>query len=132
MRSGSAVEHSIAVLKNMASEHQPENAPSIQRVPLQRSKKRASFERRLRILLCLLGTPGFFLSWWLLHAQAADAVVTTILLVLYALFWIFVVSIVLEQITRPLQTLTNVVAALREDDYSFRARGARRDDAIGD
>src|SRR5260370_42427052 len=37
-----------------------------------------------------------------------------------------------EQMTRPLQTLANVVAALREDDYSFRARGGRRNDALGD
>ena len=33
---------------------------------------------------------------------------------------------------RPLQTLANVVAALREDDYSFRARGGQRNDAVGD
>ena len=37
-----------------------------------------------------------------------------------------------EAITRPLQTLSNVVAALREDDFSFRARGARRGDSLGD
>ena len=35
-------------------------------------------------------------------------------------------SIFFEQTIRPLQTLANVVAALREDDFSFRARGARR------
>ncbi len=38
----------------------------------------------------------------------------------------------MEQIVRPLQTLANVIAALREDDYSFRARGGRRNDAVGD
>jgi len=38
----------------------------------------------------------------------------------------------MEQIVRPLQTLANVVAALREDDYSFRARGGQRSDALGD
>ncbi|MGH9597045.1 MAG: sensor histidine kinase, partial [Edaphobacter sp.] len=31
-----------------------------------------------------------------------------------------------------LRTLANVVAALREDDYSFRARGGQRNDALGD
>ena len=31
-----------------------------------------------------------------------------------------------------MQTLANVVAALREDDYSFRARGGRRSDVLGD
>ena len=37
-----------------------------------------------------------------------------------------------EQTTRPLQTLANVIAALREEDYSFRARGAATDDALGE
>ena len=46
--------------------------------------------------------------------------------------WIFAASLLLEQIVRPLQTLANVVAALREDDFSFRARGGRRNDAMGD
>nr|WP_179493216.1 ATP-binding protein [Granulicella arctica] len=41
-------------------------------------------------------------------------------------------SVFFEQITRPLQTLSNVVAALREDDFTFRARGARRGDSLGD
>jgi nitrogen fixation/metabolism regulation signal transduction histidine kinase len=33
---------------------------------------------------------------------------------------------------RPLQTLANIVAALRAEDYSFRARGAIADDALGE
>jgi two-component system nitrogen regulation sensor histidine kinase NtrY len=33
---------------------------------------------------------------------------------------------------RPLQTLSNVVASLREGDYSFRARGAGSRDALGE
>ena len=37
-----------------------------------------------------------------------------------------------EQTIRPLQTLANVVSALREEDYSFRARGAVMDDALGE
>jgi nitrogen fixation/metabolism regulation signal transduction histidine kinase len=37
-----------------------------------------------------------------------------------------------EQTTRPLQTLANVISALREEDYSFRARGAATDDALGE
>jgi two-component system nitrogen regulation sensor histidine kinase NtrY len=36
------------------------------------------------------------------------------------------------QTVHPLQTLANVVAALREEDYSFRARGAIADDALGE
>ncbi len=37
-----------------------------------------------------------------------------------------------EHIMRPLQTMTNLLAALREGDYSIRARGARADDALGE
>ncbi len=35
-------------------------------------------------------------------------------------------------VVRPLQTLSNLLAALREGDYSIRARGARKDDALGE
>jgi two-component system, NtrC family, nitrogen regulation sensor histidine kinase NtrY len=34
-------------------------------------------------------------------------------------------------VVRPLQTLSNLLAALREGDFSIRARGARADDALG-
>jgi hypothetical protein len=37
-----------------------------------------------------------------------------------------------EHVMRPLQTMTNLLAALREGDYSIRARGARADDALGE
>jgi nitrogen fixation/metabolism regulation signal transduction histidine kinase len=38
----------------------------------------------------------------------------------------------IEGMIRPLQTLSNVVASLREGDYSFRARGAGSQDALGE
>jgi nitrogen fixation/metabolism regulation signal transduction histidine kinase len=37
-----------------------------------------------------------------------------------------------EHVVRPLQTMSNLLAALREGDYSIRARGARADDALGE
>jgi nitrogen fixation/metabolism regulation signal transduction histidine kinase len=67
-----------------------------------------------------------------MRMEGADSTVQWIVLVVLAGGWAFVVSLLMEQITRPLQTLANVVAALREDDYSFRARGAIRNDAMGD
>ena len=115
----------------MASEPQSRARP-ITRVPLGRSRKRMSFERRLRLWLALMGLPALVLCWVVLHAQNADAMLQWIVLLVAAGAWAFAVSLVVEQITRPLQTLANVVAALREDDYSFRARGAQRNDAMGD
>ncbi|MHB1840837.1 MAG: sensor histidine kinase, partial [Acidobacteriaceae bacterium] len=41
-------------------------------------------------------------------------------------------SAVFRHIVRPLQTLSNVVAALRENEYSFRAREIGQGDALGD
>ena len=37
-----------------------------------------------------------------------------------------------EQVTYPLRTLSNLITALREEDYSLRARSPKRDDALGD
>ena len=37
-----------------------------------------------------------------------------------------------EHVVHPLQTMSNLLAALREGDYSIRARGARHDDALGE
>ena len=102
------------------------------RLPLGRSGRRLSFEGRLRIWLYLLGNPMVVLCWALLRQHSVEASVQGMALLMLSLAWVFVVSLLMEQIIRPLQTLANVVAALREDDYSFRARGARRGDAMGD
>ena len=42
------------------------------------------------------------------------------------------VSSAREHIIRPLQTMSNLLAALREGDYSIRARGARGGNALGE
>ena len=50
---------------------------------------------------------------------------------LVAVFWLGVAFALRERVVRPLQTLSNMLAALREEDFSIRARGARPDDALG-
>src|SRR3569623_609332 len=102
----------------MAFENQPADL-RIRQLPLSRSDKQLGFESRLRVWLYAMGTPGFALCWALLHSRNLDGVIQAILLSLYVLGWAFAVSVILEQILFPLQTLSNVVAALREDDYSF-------------
>ena len=42
------------------------------------------------------------------------------------------IASVREHAVRPWQTVTNLLAALREGDYSIRARGARENDALGE
>ena len=107
-------------------------APRPKRLPLGRSRQRLSFERRLRVWLYCLGLPLFALIVFEMQWRHVDSSIQWIALPTLAIAWMFAVSMLLEQIVRPLQTLANVVAALREDDYSFRARGGRRNDAMGD
>jgi nitrogen fixation/metabolism regulation signal transduction histidine kinase len=109
-----------------------DGSPRRTRVPLARSGRRLSFERRLRLWLYLLGLPMGVLCWLLLRRYSVEPLEQGFVLVALVLGWMFAVSILIEQIIRPLQTLANVVAALREDDYSFRARGGQRNDALGD
>jgi nitrogen fixation/metabolism regulation signal transduction histidine kinase len=80
----------------------------------------------------LLGLPMAVLCWLLLRRYGVEPLEQCFVLLAVILGWMFAVSILMEQIVRPLQTLANVVAALREDDYSFRARGGQRNDAVGD
>lgn len=42
------------------------------------------------------------------------------------------ISAARDHVTHPLQTMSNLLAALREGDYSIRARGARGDDPLGE
>jgi two-component system nitrogen regulation sensor histidine kinase NtrY len=104
-----------------------------QRPHTKRKPKRQSisFEARLRIFctvgaLVLLGLSTAVLA--LLHVTTGPMLATLgiLLLVLLLVFAAFI-----EEAIRPVQTLANVVAALREEDYSFRARGANRDDSVG-
>jgi two-component system nitrogen regulation sensor histidine kinase NtrY len=101
--------------------------------PHRRKPKRQSisFEARLRVsstlaALLFLGLTAALLA--LLHVSAGPMFATLgiLLLILLLVFAAFI-----EAAIRPIQTLANVVAALREEDYSFRARGANREDAMG-
>ena len=144
MRLGLAAGHCIAASKNMAYSDSEDGQPQaaapgtapvmapIKRLPLGKSRQRLSFERQLRVWLYLMGLPVTALVFAELEQHHVDVSIEWIAMPALILGWLFLVSVMMEQITRPLQTLANVVAALREDDYSFRARGGVRNDAMGD
>ncbi len=82
---------------------------------------------------CLLGgLPAVALSfawaWGTPHAM--DVRVTVGLLVIAC--WLGFAFAAQERVVRPLQTMSNLLLALREGDFSFRARGAKRRDPLGD
>jgi nitrogen fixation/metabolism regulation signal transduction histidine kinase len=82
--------------------------------------------------LLLLGIPALLFFGLLLKSMHVDTMMLFIALGIFCAMWLLAASLLKEQVVRPLQTLANVVAALREDDFSFRARGGRRNDAMGD
>ena len=102
------------------------------RHPSRKPKRQSlSFEARLRVTftigaVILMGALAALLA--LLHVSTGPMLATLGILLLVLLL---VLSALIEQAVRPIQTLANVVAALREEDYSFRARGANREDAMG-
>jgi nitrogen fixation/metabolism regulation signal transduction histidine kinase len=76
--------------------------------------------------------PGLLVSLVLVWIQpwALESRLALIGLELFA-WWLLALALQ-EQTTRPLQTLSNVIGALREEDYSFRARNAVSEDALGE
>ncbi len=104
----------------------------IKRLPLAGSKKRTRFERRIYIRFWLLSLPALIIGLVFLWTEKVSPSIQLTLVGGYLICWLIATASLMDQIVRPLQTLANVIAALREDDFSFRARGARRDDALGD
>jgi nitrogen fixation/metabolism regulation signal transduction histidine kinase len=86
----------------------------------------------MRLWLALFFAPALLFASLFLHQLQASIGTAIAVLVPLGLAWMVAATAFTEQLLRPLQTLSNVVAALREDDFSFRARGARRGDALGD
>ncbi len=78
------------------------------------------------------GFPGLLVSLILLWAGDFTPKVQWTLTVFIGLFWLSFAFAAQGAVTRPLQTLSNLLAALREGDYSIRARGGRRNDALGE
>ena len=91
-----------------------------------------TYEGRLALYILLAGTPAAVVSLTLLWTGDFTPKVQWTLTLLIAGFWLGFALAVRENVTRPLQTLSNLIAALREGDYSIRARAARRQDALGE
>lgn len=112
----------------MASSPQPAAKVTRRKVP----RKRALYERRINFYSFLTALPGIVVSGVLIWLQPWTTESKIALTFLEAFVWGVFALMLHEQVIRPLQTLANVVAALREEDYSFRARGAATDDALGE
>src|SRR5215470_16917713 len=97
-----------------------------------KKRPRLLYENRISLYSFLVALPGLLVSAVFIWRQgwSLGSRLTVIGIELF-LWWILALALQ-EQTTRPLQTLANVIGSLREEDYSFRARNADPDDALGE
>jgi len=97
-----------------------------------RNRVRLLYEHRISLYSLLVALPGIAVSGILIWLQPWSTGSKLALSFVELSVWWVLALVLHAQTVRPLQTLANVVAALREEDYSFRARGATADDALGE
>ncbi|MEM7352267.1 MAG: PAS domain-containing protein, partial [Acidobacteriota bacterium] len=89
-------------------------------------------ERRIFWMAVAAGTPGSLIALGILLTGGYSAKVQwTFGVFILALWWGFAFA-ARERTVSPLQTLANLLEALREGDYSIRARHPSPDDALGE
>jgi nitrogen fixation/metabolism regulation signal transduction histidine kinase len=95
-------------------------------------RRKLKFDTRITLTTLLISVPGVLVAelmvWLSGHSTEFKWTVTLFL----ALSWMFGTSFLHGEVIRPLQTLSNMVAAIREEDFSFRLRGGHRDDSLAD
>ncbi|MGA2745001.1 MAG: ATP-binding protein [Candidatus Sulfotelmatobacter sp.] len=114
----------------MGSSPQGTSHPSARKPP--RKRVRLLYERRVNLYALLVALPALVVSGIFIWQQPWTLESKLALMFAELFVWWLLAMALQEQTTRPLQTLANVIAALREEDYSFRARGAATDDALGE
>ena len=97
-------------------------------------KDRYRFSHQGKLTWLILGAVGpalvtlLLVLWFGNYSGKVQWTITLVVLIFAAAF----ISAARDHVIHPLQTMSNLLAALREGDYSIRARGARADDALGE
>jgi two-component system nitrogen regulation sensor histidine kinase NtrY len=94
--------------------------------------KSLTYERRIQLLALAAGLPGSLIAVLLLWFGDYSSQTAWTLTVLIIIFWLGFAISLRHRVVFSLQTLSNLLAAMREEDFSIRARGARSDDALGE
>src|SRR5690348_12494860 len=95
-------------------------------------RRRSGYAWRVVSIALLAAAPalaGFFLLLWLGDYSAKTRWTFGGMIALWFAACIFAMR---ERLCFPLQSLANILAGLRDEDYSVRARGARMDDPLGE
>ena len=94
--------------------------------------RRLTYERRIQLLALAAGLPGSFIALILLWTGSYSSGSAWTLTFLILSLWLGFALSLRHRVVFSLQTLSNLLAAMREEDFSIRARGARPDDAMGE
>jgi nitrogen fixation/metabolism regulation signal transduction histidine kinase len=97
-----------------------------------RKSARLSHEGRVVLLALLAGLPGSACALIILWTGDYAARTEWTLTILIVCAWLGFAMAVRERVVFPLQTLSNLLAALREGDFSVRGRSPKPDDALGE
>jgi nitrogen fixation/metabolism regulation signal transduction histidine kinase len=96
-----------------------------------RKRRRLPHDLRVQLLAFGAALPALVLAGWLLSRSDLEPRTRWTLGTLVLVSALAFAASAREAVARPLQTLSNLLAALSEEDFSFRARVGRRDDALG-
>src|SRR5437588_3424084 len=97
-------------------------------------KDRYRFSHQGKLTWFILGAvaPAIIIAMSILWFGGFSGKVQWTLSLIIFIFAAGFISAARDHVIHPLQTMSNLLAALREGDYSIRARGARADDALGE
>jgi len=107
-------------------------ATRLQKPQSKAHKPAPNYERRILLLSILTGLPGGLVTLLLLWFGDYTPKVQWTLSVFVISFWLGSAFVLRERVVLPLQTLSNLLAALREGDFSLRGRTVPSKDALGD
>ena len=91
-----------------------------------------NYDQRILLLAFFTGLPGAIVGLILLWKGGFDMKTQWTLTVFIVACWLGCALTLRERVVTPLQTLSNLLAALREGDYSIRGRATKKDDPLGD
>src|SRR5438445_651507 len=112
----------------MASDRQDQSG----HVPLKspEQKIRLSFDTRILLMTLLISLPGGVVAEIFLWTGHHSLELKWTFTFFIALAWAIGSSMLHGQVVRPMQTLSNMVAAIREEDFSIRLRGGGQEDSL--
>jgi PAS domain S-box-containing protein len=97
-----------------------------------RYRRYITHELRAQFLALAAGAPAVVACFIMMYVEGYSPKVQWTVGVVVVGGWIGCSYAVGEHVSSPLRTLANLLEAMREGDYSIRARGARGDDALGE